>query len=241
MVKMKRTYVLIIFPLLLALSINMLFSVPRANQPYRHFGEVRVSVLVEQYRDGQLIKRVYEKSDPFTENFAKVLAMIFYNGSPTATKSCYGPVVVTAIDGTTRTLCSSFRETREYTSTTAMATWDCICCEVPFYAKGVKIYIGSSSAPFSPSNYSLGSPIANASASEVVVTYNTTSANFTVSASFSISSDVTIREVGLTRYFREEYSEDIFEALLLRDVLSSPINAVAGDTVTVTYIITISG
>jgi len=66
------------------------------------------------------------------------------------------------------------------------------------------------------------------------------SINITISASFSISSAVTISEVGYARNLNDNGASPR-TILLMRDVLSTPINAAAGDTVTVNYIIRING
>ncbi len=147
------------------------------NQAQARPGEVRVTVIVEHYRDGKLINRVVDEKDPFTQNYVDMLKS---GGSPSNSLIYIG-------DGNVAFSISD----------TAM--------------KGVNVLSRAPSAP-----------------QESIIDLKV---NYTLSASFSLSSAMTIYEVG--------YATN--NKLLLRDLLPSPISAVAGDTVTVTYIIRVNG
>jgi len=101
------------------------------------------------------------------------------------------------------------------------------------------IAIGSGTTSFSISDYKLATQVASTPTSSPTESVTGTRVNATVSASFSISSAVTISEVGLIGSIKDS-GGTARSILLIRDVLPTPINAAAGDTVTVTYVIRVN-
>jgi len=201
------------------LLISLIFSgwyIGSFLKPKETKGGISVTVIVRQYRDGKLINEVIDKKDPFTKNFVALLYL--------ALKSGYGTYSATDISGSSHTLQvdrSSF-----YT---------------PLAGTGNYIYIGDGSAEFTINDYKLsGTYTQKATTSTPSESTVNPKINYTISASFTLSSAMTIREVGYSRVLRDS-GYNYAEFLLMRDVLSTPISAAAGDTVTVTYIIRING
>jgi len=185
-------------------------------------GVVSVDVIVRHYRNGTLLSEQVKKGDPFTKNFA----MLMYSLVDLDGYRC-----VSAVDtgGTSRSLCYDY----SYSSSSYGER------NYP-YAAGTAIGIGTGTGAFSVNDYTLTNPIwATVSSPTVSIVGN--KANITVSASFSLSAARTISEVGLKSTYEYGAGDGTAGFLLLRDVLSTPISAVAGDTVTVTYIIRING
>ena len=91
--------------------------------------------------------------------------------------------------------------------------------------------IGTGTNAFDINNYNLISPIAWLQNS---ATSSSSIGTISFSASFSLSSAATITEVGV------KVTEGGYNFLILRDLIT-PINANAGDTITVQYIIRLNG
>jgi len=177
-------------------------------------GVVSVDVIVRHYRNGTLLSEQVKKGDPFTKNFAMLIySLVDLSGSRSVSLVDVGGVSRSCPYGTTGT---------SYPAGT-----------------GTSIGIGTNTVAFSVNDYALSNSIWS-TVSNPTVSRVGNKANITVSASFSLSVGMTIGEVGLKSAF---YNSDGYtrEFLLLRDVLSTPISAAAGDTVTVTYIIRING
>jgi len=194
-------------------------------------GGVSVTLVVRQYRDGKLIKEVVEKKDPFTNNFVQLLWSLMRSGARTSPSvTAY---TMTDVGGTSRTLLVS----GYYNNGGSSYRSD----YMPLYGTGNYIWIGNGNTPFSITDYKLwGTSILKAATSAPSESVLDPKINYTISASFSLSSAMTISEIGYSRILRvsDWYN---YEFLLMRDVLSTPISALAGDTVTVTYIIRING
>jgi len=94
--------------------------------------------------------------------------------------------------------------------------------------------IGTGTNAFDINNYNLISPIAWVQSSATSTSSIGTNGNISFSASFPLSSAATITEVGV------KVSEGGYNFLILRDLIT-PINANAGDTITVQYIIRLNG
>jgi len=213
--EMKKFLVVLLVVLLAGASLGLMLRPKQVKS-----GMVTVTLVVEQYRQGKLINRIIEEKDPFNQNFANLLAGLFTN--------CGGvqkTISMTDTGGTARSfLLRGGADANLY----------------DLYATGNSILIGSATTSFSLSNYALATQVASAASSSPTESVIGNSINITISASFSISSAVTITEVGYARNLND-YGGTTRTILLMRDVLSTPINANAGDTVTVNYIIRING
>jgi hypothetical protein len=99
------------------------------------------------------------------------------------------------------------------------------------------IQIGQSDYPFSPSQYSLVSPIAtfNVTSSGVSVSDDGITITATFTSSWTASSDVTVREVGLILEVCTFGTKTYSYVLLARDVLSTPVSLASGDAISVSY------
>ncbi len=174
-------------------------------------GVVSVDVIVRHYRNGTLLSEQVKRGDPATKNFAQLMYSLVDLGGSRS-------VPVVDISGTARSLAYGCGRS----------------CGYLYTGGNSLIGIGTGTGAFSINNYTLANPIWSVVSSPTVSIVGN-KANITVSASFSLSAAMTIGEVGLRTQLN---GGDI---LLFRDVLSTPISAVAGDTVTVTYIIRING
>jgi len=215
--EMKKFLVVLLVAVLAGASLGLLLK-PKQDRS----GMVTVTLVVEQYRQGKLINRVVEEKDPFNRNFANLLAGLLTNCG-----NVYKSITMTDTGGTARSfyLMGGASVTSSY---------------YDLYATGNSILIGSGTTSFSLSNYALATQVASAASSSPTESVVGNSINITISASFSISSAVNITEVGYARNL-DDTSATARTILLMRDVLSTPINAAAGDTVTVNYIIRING
>jgi len=214
--EMKKFLVVLLVVILAGASLGLMLR-PKQDRS----GMVTVTLVVEQYRQGKLINRIIEEKDPFNQNFVNLLAGLFTN--------CGGvqkSITMTDTGGTAR----SFYLMGGASSGTYY----------DLYATGNSILIGSGTTSFSLSNYALATQVASAASSSPAESVVGNSINITISASFSISSAVTISEVGYARNLNDN-GGTTRTILLMRDVLSTPISAAAGDTVTVNYIIRING
>jgi len=99
------------------------------------------------------------------------------------------------------------------------------------------IQIGQSDYAFSPSQYSLISPIAtfDVSSSGVSVSDNGITITATFTSSWTASSDVTVREVGLILKVCTFGTNSYSNVLLARDVLSTPVSLASGDVISISY------
>jgi len=214
--EMKKFLVVLLVAVLAGASLGLMLR-PKQNKS----GMVTVTLVVEQYRQGKLINRVVEEKDPFNQNFVNLLAGLFTN--------CGGvqkTISMTDTGGTARSFYLMG-------GASSYVYYD-------LYATGNSILIGSGTTAFSLSDYKLATQVASAASSSPAESIIGNSINITISASFSISSAVTISEVGYARNL-DDTSGTAYTILLMRDVLPTPINAAAGDTVTVNYIIRING
>jgi len=212
----------LVFGVLLICLILVGYYVGLLMRPKEVKGGVSVTLVVRQYRDGKLIKEVVEKKDPFTNNFVQLL----WSAMKTNNGACTGSYTVVDIGGTSRNL---------YVCRSDFAA------EYPLQGNGAYIWIGNGAAPFSLNDYKLsGTSTLKTTPSIPSESIADPKINYTISASFSLSSAMTVSEVGFSRLLRApDYSN--YEFLLMHDVLSTPISAAAGDTITVTYIVRING
>jgi hypothetical protein len=99
------------------------------------------------------------------------------------------------------------------------------------------IQIGQSNYTFSSSQYSLISPIAtfNVTSSGVSVSDDGITITATFTSSWTASSVVTVREVGLILEVCTFGTKTYSYVLLARDVLSTPVSLVSGDVISVSY------
>jgi|GEM_PF-1352481 len=190
-------------------------------KPKETKGGVSVTLVVRQYRNGSLIKEVVDRKDPFTNNFIQILYATMYNGGDLKTYT------MKDVSGTSRNLYISRADCSGFCS--------------PLYATGNYIYIGDGTTPFSINDYKLsGTNILKTKGSTPSESAVDPKINYTISASFSLSSAMTVSEVGYSKVLTASDFYN-YEFLLMRDVLSTPISALAGDTITETYIIRING
>jgi hypothetical protein len=99
------------------------------------------------------------------------------------------------------------------------------------------IQIGQSDYAFSPSQYSLLSPIAtfDVTSSGVSVSDDGITITATFTSSWTASSGVTVREVGLILKVCTFGSSSYSNVLIARDVLSTPVSLASGDVMSVSY------
>jgi hypothetical protein len=99
------------------------------------------------------------------------------------------------------------------------------------------IQIGQSNYAFSPSQYSLVSPIAtfDVTSSGVSVSDSGVAITATFTSSWTASSDVTVREVGLILKVCTFGTNSYSYVLLARDVLSTPVSLASGDVISISY------
>jgi len=215
--EMKKFLVVLLVAVLAGASLGLMLR-PKQDKS----GMVTVTLVVEQYRQGKLINRVIEEKDPFNQNFVNLLTGLLTNCGGVSEKTWS----MTDTGGTARTF--------------YLAHDPINYAYIDLVATGNAILIGSGTTSFSISDYKLATQVASAASSSPTESIIGNSINITISASFSISSAVTISEVGYARNLYDS-SGNTRTILLMRDVLSTPINAAAGDTVTVNYIIRING
>jgi len=213
--EMKKFLVVLLVAVIAGVSLGLMLR-PKQDRS----GMVTVTLVVEQYRQGKLINRVVEEKDPFNQNFVNLLAGLFTNCG-----NVQKSITMTDTGGTARSFYIMSVTYPDY-------------CDL--YATGNSILIGSGTTAFSLSNYALATQVASAASSSPTESVVGNRINITISASFSISSAVTISEVGYVRNLNDA-GGTTRTILLMRDVLSTPISAAAGDTVTVNYIIRING
>jgi hypothetical protein len=156
------------------------------------------------------------KNDLGTDWFGRLMAMLFRNDGRGAAAS-FGVVDVT---GTSRTINVKGSITAIIFNTTA--NYDCGCY----------IGIGTGTTPPTKQDYKLASEVARVAAS---ATYVDGSTSFSVSATFSLSSDTQITEVGL--FWKEGYNNYIF--LLDRTLLDPPVTFPADTPMVVSYVFAI--
>jgi len=156
-----------------------------------------------------------KQGDPWTQNLINLIANLMLG------RSLSSPLVIYKTDGTT----FYYIETGAYSSTSS--------APVPMLA----IQIGQSNYSFSPSQYSLISPIAtfDVSSSGVSVSNDGITITATFTSSWTASSDVTVREVGLILKVCTLQTETYSSVLLARDVLSTPVSLASGDAISVSY------
>jgi len=156
------------------------------------------------------------KNDLGTDWFGRLMAMLFRNDGKAAAVG-FGVVDVT---GAGRTIYAKNSSTANMFNTTIN------------YDSGCYIGIGTGTASPTKQDYKLASEVARAAAG---ATYADGGTSFSVSATFSLSSDTQITEVGL--FWKEGYNGYIF--LLDRTLLSSPVTFPANTPMVVNYVFAI--
>jgi hypothetical protein len=156
------------------------------------------------------------KNDLGTDWFGRLMAMLFRNDGKGAAAS-FGVVDVT---GTSRTINAK--------NTTSALMFN----STYSYDSGCYIGIGTGTTPPTKQDYKLASEVARAAAG---ATYADGGTSFSVSATFSLSSDTQITEVGL--FWKEGNSGYIF--LLDRTLLDPPVTFPANTPMVVSYVFAI--
>ena len=216
---MRKLYIFCLILLAIVLGANLGKLLAPKNDK---LGEVHVTVVVEQYRNGKLINRIVDNKDPFTRNFINIMANYFmYFGSGRTFQ-------MKDTAGTTYNFYINAHLSSGYSYWLLRST-------------GNYIWIGDGTSAFSIDDYKLtGTWTTKTTSSNPTESVVDPKINYTISASFSMGAAHTIAEVGYSTILQDTGGNNR-EILLMRDVLPTPISALAGDTVTVTYIIRING
>jgi hypothetical protein len=156
------------------------------------------------------------KNDLGTDWFGRMMAMLFRNDAKGATSS----FTVVDVTGTSRTIYAKYPVSTVLLNTTYN------------YDSGCYIGIGTGTTPPTKQDYKLASEVTRAAAG---ATYADGATSFSVSATFSLSSDTQITEVGL--FWREGQNGYIF--LLDRTLLDPPVTFPANTPMVVNYVFAI--
>ena len=156
------------------------------------------------------------KNDLGTNWFGRMMAALFKNDG----KGVTSPFSVVDVTGATRTITAKCTQIVTVINTTS--NYDC----------GSYIGVGTGTTPPTKTDYKLVNEVARHPAS---ATFTDGSVTFTVSATFTLASDVNVTEVGL--YWKEGYSGYIW--LLDRTLLDAPVLFPANTPMTVAYIFAI--
>jgi hypothetical protein len=156
------------------------------------------------------------KNDLGTDWFGRLMAMLFRNDAKGAV-SGFGVVDVT---GASRTI---------YAKNSSVAN---MFNSTYYYDSGCYIGIGTGTTPPTKQDYKLASEVARMAAG---ATYADGGTSFNVSATFSLSSDTQITEVGL--FWKDGYNGYIF--LLDRTLLDPPVTFPANTPMVVNYVFAI--
>jgi len=144
-------------------------------KPKETKGGIALTLVVRQYRDGKLINEVVEKKDPFTNNFVQLLWSLM------KTSGSWVTYTMTDVSGTSRNLYVSYYN-----------DWTCAISSGytrPLCGQGGYIYIGDGTTAFSINDYKLsGTNILKAACSAPSESIADPKINYTISASFSLSS-----------------------------------------------------
>jgi hypothetical protein len=151
-----------------------------------------------------------------TDWFGRLMAMLFRNDGRSAAVS-FGVVDVT---GASRTIYAKNSVSISMFNSTY------------YYDSGCYIGIGTGTTPPTKQDYKLASEVARAAAG---ATYADGGTSFSVSATFSLSSDTQITEVGL--FWRDGFNGYIF--LLDRTLLDPPVTFPANTPMVVNYVFAI--
>jgi hypothetical protein len=156
------------------------------------------------------------KNDLGTDWFGRMMATLFRNDARNAVSS-FGVVDVT---GASRTIYAKYNMSVVIFNSTYN------------YDSGCYIGIGTGTTPPTKQDYKLASEVARTAAG---ATYADGGTSFSVSATFSLSSDTQITEVGL--FWKEGYNGYIF--LLDRTLLDPPVTFPANTPMVVNYVFAI--
>ena len=169
-----------------------------------------VIVIIEHYRNGELVNRLVKENDLILENFAKLLLKIISQPPET--------VWFTKIDG--GSYGSSSTSVLMVNQDTAM------------------IHLGNGTSAVSVTDYKLASEVRSEIVGEVGCSTLGNKVNATASASFTFTESYTIKEIGLSLAIAGKSSSPTWYRILIcrDDISSNPITVQAGDTLTVTYI-----
>jgi hypothetical protein len=160
------------------------------------------------------------KNDLGTDWFGRMMALFFRNDA----KGAVPTFAVVDIGGASRTIYAKY-------SYGAISGYGFLC-NTTNYDCGAYIGIGTGTTPPTKQDYRLASEVARAAAG---ATYADGGTSFSVSATFSLSTDTAITEVGL--YYREGYSGYMW--LLDRTLLSPPVTFPANTPMVVNYVFAI--
>jgi len=177
--------------------------------------KAQAEVLIYEHREGRKVLVHRQKLNTFTMNFIYMVeGMLDFMGSDAG--ATFG---LTDLTGASRTV--QFQGPHDPSAGLYLAT------ETTGKSLPTKIRIGSSSTPESRNDYKLGDE--KMAEDATVITANST---VKASASFTPSTDITVREVGLSKAYRHSDTGDVYEFLMLRGVISERTFS-AGTTYTV--------
>jgi hypothetical protein len=194
--------------------ILLLLVVASIPQPM-HQNTVTVKLIVQHYRNGKLIGTYVKDGDIFTRNIVNIWQGLL------ASQSLGVNYKITLTDNSN----VQFQAYVAYCENTASKCFN--------YPNNVKIAIGTSTTAPSINDYALGVQVASVAPSMSVFT-TSTSGYWQLAASFSFTQSYNITEFGIYQDFND-YGGATHTVLLNRDVISTPIQVVSGDTLTVTY------
>jgi len=182
-------------------------------------GAMKAILRIYRVERGRKILEREEKLNTFTNNFVKFLAyslMSLHADEETVQ-------AMTAIDG-------SSQNVRLQGQAATYLLNDTTGLDLPLY-----ISIGSDNTPASRDDYALKNLQMSAEASGPTITNGT----IKYSANFTPGTDITVREVGLSKVWREAGAGSSYEFLLLRSVISD-FTMSAGTTYVVEITISLS-
>jgi hypothetical protein len=180
-----------------------------------HENTVTIKLIVQHYRNGKLIGTYVKDGDIFTRNIVNIWQGLLASQSPNVNYK------ITLTDNSN----VQFQAYVAYCENTASKCF--------IYPNNVKIAIGTGTAAPSINDYALGAQVASATPSTSEST-TSTSGYWQLTASFSFTQSYSISEFGIYQDFND-YGGATHTVLLNRDVLSTPISVVSGDSLTVTY------
>ena len=167
-------------------------------------------------------KRVAKgRSKTFTVNFARAMAILFVRGDVQVSQ------IVTDVTGAVRTIAN---QAGSYTFLNPIGS----------LANKIRLHIGSSSEPFSRTQYEMLSKIVefDYSTYEITDTGTLMRVSFGGSWTNNTATAVTVREIGFSVVYKDSGGTDR-RILLARDVLDTPIDVPTNGVLGLGYIITI--
>lgn len=202
----------------------MFYPVEQVNtEPYYHLEvadapkdiggrSVGVTLVIEHYRDGQLLGTTVKEGDYCLDNFGRFI-MALFNG---VVNDASTDIEMTENGGTDQTIV--------YNSV-----------EINPQGSGANIYIGTGSTAVTLADYNLETPVYTSQVAGVSYASSGTQMNVTATTVTAMTGTATIREFGMSVEIRKDSGafDDFF---ICRDVIGTGISVISGDVLTVSYI-----